>query len=626
MKQQLELENSPVETGDYIRVYGAKVHNLKNIDVTIPRNSLTVITGLSGSGKSSLAFDTIYAEGQRRYIETFSAYARQFLGTMERPEVDKITGLSPVISIEQKTTNKNPRSTVGTTTEIYDFLRLLYARASDAYSYITGEKMVKYTDEQITNLLIEKLSQKKIYILAPLVQNRKGHYKELFEQLIKKGFINARINGSIKDLALGMRLDRYKTHNIEAVIDRLLVDEKDRKRIRESLQLSMKHGNGITMVLDAQTNEIHYFSRHLMCPVSGISYNEPAPHTFSFNSPMGACPKCKGLGAINQIDMTKVIPDTSLSIKKGAIVPLGKYRSNLIFWQIEAIADKFKFDLNAPVKDIPEDALETILYGSDEPFKLQNTPLGNSSNYFLSFPGVISYLQAEQGDEAITEAANSRMQNYISEAPCPECEGTRLKKESLYFKIDNKNIAELAQMDIDALWQWLSNLEDRLSGKQKQIAVEILKEIRSRLGFLLQVGLSYLSLNRASKSLSGGESQRIRLATQIGSQLVNVLYILDEPSIGLHQRDNHRLIESLKELRDSGNSVIVVEHDKDMILAADHVLDIGPFAGRKGGQVVAQGTPDEILKSCSLTAEYLTGINVLKYRKKGEKEMEKTLL
>ncbi len=620
MKQQLELENSPVETGDYIRVYGAKVHNLKNIDVTIPRNSLTVITGLSGSGKSSLAFDTIYAEGQRRYIETFSAYARQFLGTMERPEVDKITGLSPVISIEQKTTNKNPRSTVGTTTEIYDFLRLLYARASDAYSYITGEKMVKYTDEQITNLLIEKLSQKKIYILAPLVQNRKGHYKELFEQLIKKGFINARINGSIKDLALGMRLDRYKTHNIEAVIDRLLVDEKDRKRIRESLQLSMKHGNGITMVLDAQTNEIHYFSRHLMCPVSGISYNEPAPHTFSFNSPMGACPKCKGLGAINQIDMTKVIPDTSLSIKKGAIVPLGKYRSNLIFWQIEAIADKFKFDLNAPVKDIPEDALETILYGSDEPFKLQNTPLGNSSNYFLSFPGVISYLQAEQGDEAITEAANSRMQNYISEAPCPECEGTRLKKESLYFKIDNKNIAELAQMDIDALWQWLSNLEDRLSGKQKQIAVEILKEIRSRLGFLLQVGLSYLSLNRASKSLSGGESQRIRLATQIGSQLVNVLYILDEPSIGLHQRDNHRLIESLKELRDSGNSVIVVEHDKDMILAADHVLDIGPFAGRKGGQVVAQGTPDEILKSCSLTAEYLNGhkcIEVPEKRREG---------
>ena len=618
--QPSEYNDSPIESGENVKVFGARVHNLKNIDVTIPRNSLTVITGLSGSGKSSLAFDPIYAEGQRRYIETFSAYARQFLGTMERPDVDKITGLSPVISIEQKTTNKNPRSTVGTTTEIYDFLRLLYARASDAYSHVTGEKMVKYTDDQITDLLIEKLSNRKIYILAPLVQGRKGHYKELFEQLLKKGFINARINGEIKDLTLGMRLDRYKTHNIEAVIDRLLVEEKDRKRIRESLQTAMKHGNGVTFVLDADKKELHFFSRHLMCPVSGISYNEPAPHTFSFNSPVGACPKCKGLGAVNQIDMSKVIPDTSLSIKKGAIAPLGKYKSNLIFWQIEAIADKYKFNLDAPVKEIPEEVLDIILYGSDEPFKLQNTPLGNSSNYFLSFPGVLSYLQAEQGDEAITESSNSRMQHYISEAVCPECQGARLKKESLYFKIDGKNIAELSQMDIDALYQWLENIEDRLSGKQKQIASEILKEIRSRLGFLLQVGLNYLSLNRSSRSLSGGESQRIRLATQIGSQLVNVLYILDEPSIGLHQRDNHRLIESLKELRDSGNSVIVVEHDKDMILSADHVLDVGPYAGRNGGKVVAQGTPEQILHSCSLTAEYLNGhrkIEVPKKRREG---------
>jgi len=618
--QPSEYNDSPIESGENVKVFGARVHNLKNIDVTIPRNSLTVITGLSGSGKSSLAFDTIYAEGQRRYIETFSAYARQFLGTMERPDVDKITGLSPVISIEQKTTNKNPRSTVGTTTEIYDFLRLLYARASDAYSHVTGEKMVKYTDDQITDLLIEKLSNRKIYILAPLVQGRKGHYKELFEQLLKKGFINARINGEIKDLTLGMRLDRYKTHNIEAVIDRLLVEEKDRKRIRESLQTAMKHGNGVTFVLDADKKELHFFSRHLMCPVSGISYNEPAPHTFSFNSPVGACPKCKGLGAVNQIDMSKVIPDTSLSIKKGAIAPLGKYKSNLIFWQIEAIADKYKFNLDAPVKEIPEEVLDIILYGSDEPFKLQNTPLGNSSNYFLSFPGVLSYLQAEQGDEAITESSNSEMQHYISEAVCPECQGARLKKESLYFKIDGKNIAELSQMDIDALYQWLENIEDRLSGKQKQIASEILKEIRSRLGFLLQVGLNYLSLNRSSRSLSGGESQRIRLATQIGSQLVNVLYILDEPSIGLHQRDNHRLIESLKELRDSGNSVIVVEHDKDMILSADHVLDVGPYAGRNGGKVVAQGTPEQILHSCSLTAEYLNGhrkIEVPKKRREG---------
>lgn len=605
--QEQKTKDEIVENTELVQVFGAKVHNLKNIDVSIPRNKLTVITGLSGSGKSSLAFDTIYAEGQRRYIETFSAYARQFLGNLERPDVDKITGLSPVISIEQKTTNKNPRSTVGTTTEIYDFLRLLYARASDAHSYVTGEKMVKYTDDQITNLLLEKLANKKIYILAPIVKGRKGHYKELFEKLIKKGFINARINGELQELIPGMRLDRYKTHNIETVIDRLKVEEKDRKRIRESLQIAMKHGDGVTLVLDAETNELHYFSQHLMCPTSGISYNEPAPHTFSFNSPVGACSKCKGLGTVNEIDMSKVIPNNSISIKKGGIVPLGKYKSNLIFWQIDAIADQYKFNLDAPIKNIPEEALETILYGSEEPLKLTNTPLGTSSNYFLSFPGVISYLHSEQSDEPIRGKINSRVQHYIKEIDCPECNGYRLRKESLHFKIDNKNIAELAQMDINALYEWLDGIEDRISNKQRQIAAEIFKEIRSRLGFLLQVGLNYLSLNRSSKSLSGGESQRIRLATQIGSQLVNVLYILDEPSIGLHQRDNQRLIESLQELRDTGNSVIVVEHDKDMILAADHVLDIGPFAGRNGGKVVAQGTPNEIINSCSLTADYLNG-------------------
>jgi len=618
--QSIKKSKSAIDHSESIQVLGAKVHNLKNIDVEIPRNKITVITGLSGSGKSSLAFDTIYAEGQRRYIETFSAYARQFLGSMERPEVDKITGLSPVISIEQKTTNKNPRSTVGTTTEIYDFLRLLYARAGEAYSYVSGDKMVKYTDEQITDLLIEKLVNKKIYILAPVVKGRKGHYKELFEQLIKKGFIYARINGEIKDLVPGMRLDRYKTHNIETVIDRLKVEEKDRKRIRESLQMAMKQGEGVTIVLDAETKEVHYFSRHLMCPTSGISYNEPAPHSFSFNSPVGACSKCKGLSTVNEIDLSKVIPDSKLSIKKGGIVPLGKYKSNLIFWQIEAIADKYKFKIDTPIKNIPDEAMEIILYGSEEPLKLQNTPLGNSNNYFLSFPGVVSYLKSEQTDEIVRSSSNSRIQNYIKETECPECKGFRLRKESLHFKIDNKSISELSLMDVDGLYEWLDGVEDRMSNKQKQIAAEILKEIRKRLGFLLQVGLNYLSLNRPSRSLSGGESQRIRLATQIGSQLVNVLYILDEPSIGLHQRDNQRLIESLQELRDTGNSIIVVEHDKDMILAADHVLDIGPFAGRNGGKIVAQGTPNEITGSCSLTADYLNGnkcIEVPKNRRKG---------
>ena len=603
-----------IENNQSINVIGAKVHNLKNIDVTIPRNKLTVITGLSGSGKSSLAFDTIYAEGQRRYIETFSAYARQFLGSLERPDVDKITGLSPVISIEQKTTNKNPRSTVGTTTEIYDFLRLLYARASDAYSYVTGKKMIKYTDEQITNLLIEKLNNNKIHILAPIIKGRKGHYKELFENFIKKGFIYARIDDKIKEITHGLRLDRYKTHNIEVVIDRLIVKEEDKKRISTSLKTAMKHGDGTTIVLNTDTNEIHYFSKNLMCPDSGISYNEPAPHTFSFNTPAGACNKCKGLGSINEIDLEKIIPNENISIKKGGIIPLGKYKSNPLFWQIEAIADDFKFNIDTPIKNIPKEALDTILYGSEKPLKLKNTPLGNTNNYLLSFPGIINSL------DTINNNKNNKLKNFVKEIQCPTCKGNRLKKESLSFKIADKNIAELSNMDINSLYKWIDNINKHLSDKQKNISNEIFKEIKTRLNFLLQVGLGYLSLNRTSKSLSGGESQRIRLATQIGSKLVNVLYILDEPSIGLHQKDNQQLINSLKELRDIGNSVIVVEHDKDMILTADYVLDIGPLAGKNGGEVVASGTPEQIIETNSLTAQYLTNkkqIKVPKTRRQG---------
>lgn len=614
------VKSDVIENEEYIRVYGARVHNLKNIDVTIPRNKLTVITGLSGSGKSSLAFDTIYAEGQRRYIETFSAYARQFLGGLDRPDVDKITGLSPVISIEQKTTNKNPRSTVGTTTEVYDFLRLLFARAGEAYSYNTGKKMVKYTDEQIIDLIVSKMSGQKIFLMAPMVKGRKGHYKELFEQLLRKGYLYARVNGKVVDITYGMRLDRYKTHNIDVVIDKLKVEEKDRKRLTESLNVAMKEGQGVIVVLNADTNEEHCYSRHLMCPETGLSYSEPAPHTFSFNSPVGACPTCKGLGVVNKIDIDKVIPDRSLSIKNGGIVPLGKYRNTLIFWQLETIADKYKFKLDTPIKDIPEDALDVILNGSDEPFKLLNAPLGNSSNYFLSFPGIISQLQDITTEEVTEDNKQNPTQMYVKQDVCPDCHGYRLNKEALHFKIDEKNIAELSNMDIKSLCAWLEGLEDRMSDRQRQISVEILKEIRSRLGFLMKVGLEYLSLNRSSRSLSGGENQRIRLATQIGSQLVNVLYILDEPSIGLHQRDNRKLIESLKELRDIGNSVIVVEHDKDMMLASDYVLDIGPFAGRRGGEVVGEGAPWQILKSDSLTAQYLNGtrqIEIPQKRRKG---------
>lgn len=601
---KIKEQESIVEKRNELTVLGARVHNLKNIDITIPRNKLTVITGLSGSGKSSLAFDTIYAEGQRRYIETLSAYARQFLGTMERPDVDQITGLSPVISIEQKTTNKNPRSTVGTVTEIYDFLRLLFARASDAYSHVTGEKMVKYTDDQIIQLIIEKFRNKDILVLSPLVQGRKGHYKELFEQIRKKGFLYARINGDIKELVHGLRLDRYKTHYIETVIDKLKVSQNDEKRLKRTVQTAMEHGRGIIMVMEKDSQNVKYFSRKLMCPTSGLSYNEPAPHTFSFNSPQGACPKCNGLGTISEIDIKKIIPDSNLSIKNGGVLPLGKYKNTLIFWQLEAIALKYRFTLDTPIKEIPENALNIILYGSEESFKLINTPLGQSSNYFLNFEGVVNYINNYQQD-TMSESTKNWSEQYIKKVSCPECNGSRLKQESLFFKIANKNIAELSAMDIDQLYQWFNTIEDQLSEKQKTIARDVIKEIKERLSFLLDVGLNYLSINRSSASLSGGESQRIRLATQVGSKLVNVLYILDEPSIGLHQRDNRKLISSLKQLRDTGNSVIVVEHDKEMILSADYVVDMGPKAGRHGGRIVAHGTPDEIMNSNTLTADYL---------------------
>lgn len=598
-----------------IRVYGARVHNLKNIDVTIPRNQLVVITGLSGSGKSSLAFDTIYAEGQRRYMETLSAYARQFLGGMERPDVDKITGLSPVISIEQKTTNKNPRSTVGTITEIYDFLRLLYARAGEAFSWASGEKMVRYTDDQILDLVRSRYADMKIYFLAPVVKGRKGHYKELFEQLRRKGFLNVRINGEIKEITHGLKLDRYKTHNIELVVDKFRVGDVTGKRLHDSVLMSLDQGDGVMMVLEADTPEPRYFSRHLMCPVTGISYNEPAPHTFSFNSPMGACPHCNGLGEISSIDIRKLIPDPSLSIRKGGIEPLGKYKNVWIFWQIEAIAEKNGFTLDTPIEDIPEEALNKVLYGSDEILKLSNTPLGMTSNYFMTFEGVVNFVG---NIEVINGKKNgSRMRDqYVQYNACPECNGTRLRKESLWFRIDGKNIGEIAALDIRELSAFMEDIEERMSEKQRNIASEILKEIRARLGFLVEVGLDYLSLNRGARTLSGGESQRIRLATQIGSKLVNVLYILDEPSIGLHQRDNRRLISSLKQLRDAGNSVIVVEHDKEMIQSSDHIIDMGPGAGRHGGEIVAVGSPDEIKTFDTLTASYLNNSNKFKIPEK----------
>lgn len=613
------MQSDMQEENEYINVYGARVHNLKNIDAQIPRNSLTVITGLSGSGKSSLAFDTIFAEGQRRYIETFSAYARNFLSNLERPDVDKITGLSPVISIEQKTTNKNPRSTVGTTTEIYDFLRLLYARAGEAYSYLSGEKMVKYTEEQILDLILKEYKGKRIYLLAPLVRNRKGHYKELFEQVRKKGYLYVRVDGELKEALPGMKLDRYKNHDVEVVIDKLVVADKDDTRLKGSVATAMRQGDGLMMILDAQTESVRHYSKRLMCPVTGLSYKEPAPHNFSFNSPQGACPRCKGLGVVNQIDIDKVIPDRDLSVYNGAVVPLGKYKNSMIFWQIEALLEKYDANLKTPVKDLPDEAIDEILNGSDERLKIKSQLVGTSSDYFTTYEGVVKYIQLLQERDP-SPTAQKWAEQFARTATCPECHGAKLNREALSFRIHDKNIQELATMDISELYEWLMHVEEHLSNKQRQIAVEILKEIRTRLKFLLDVGLDYLSLDRSSMSLSGGESQRIRLATQIGSQLVNVLYILDEPSIGLHQRDNLRLINSLKELRDIGNSVIVVEHDKDMMLAADYVIDMGPKAGRLGGEVVFEGTPRQMLQTHTLTSQYLNGeraIEVPKERRKG---------
>ena len=591
-----------------INVWGARVHNLKNIDVEIPRHSLTVITGLSGSGKSSLAFDTIFAEGQRRYIETFSAYARNFLGGMERPDVDKITGLSPVISIEQKTTNKNPRSTVGTTTEIYDYMRLLYARAGRAYSYVTGEPMVKYTEEKVIDLITHNYAGRKILILAPLVRSRKGHYRELFESMRRKGYLHVRVDGEVREIVRGMKVDRYKNHDIEVVIDRMAVKESVDDRLKKSVQIAMKQGEGLVMILDHETGEVKHFSKRLMCPTTGISYSDPAPNTFSFNSPQGACPRCKGLGYINEIDLEKVIPNRKQSIYEGAIVPLGKYKNQMIFWQIDAILKKYDCQLKTPIADIPDEALSEILYGSLESVRIDKELVHTSSDYFVDFDGVVKYLRSVMDNDE-SSSGQKWADQFLAECECPECHGQRLNREALSYKIWDKNISELANMDLSELRQWLDDLEEQggLATQQRQIASEILKEIRTRLDFLLEVGLDYLALNRQSASLSGGESQRIRLATQIGSQLVNVLYILDEPSIGLHQRDNDRLIRSLKELRDLGNTVIVVEHDRDMMLNADYIVDIGPKAGRKGGEVVFQGTVDEMLRQNTITAQYLNG-------------------
>ena len=615
------MSNNKANKGeDFINVWGARVHNLKDIDVQIPRNSLTVITGLSGSGKSSLAFDTIYAEGQRRYIETFSAYARNFLGGMERPDVDKITGLSPVISIEQKTTNRNPRSTVGTTTEIYDFLRILFARAGKAYSFATGEEMVKYTEERVIEMIHRDYSGKKIMVLAPLVRSRKGHYRELFDSLRRKGYLYVRVDGGLKEITEGMKLDRYKNHDIEVVIDKMKVkDDQDDNRLKKSVATAMKAGDGLIMILDNDTNEAKFFSKRLMCPTTGMAYSDPAPNNFSFNSPQGACPKCKGLGVVNEIDMDKVIPKKDISIYNGAITPLGKYKNQMIFWQIDAVLKQYGFDLKTPVEELSDEALNEVMYGSIRSVKISKDLVGTSSDFFSTYDGVVKYLRNVMENDDSASAQKWSVQ-FTAVKTCSECNGNRLNREALSYRIWNKNIAELANMDISELRTWIDNAMEHLDTQQKAIANEIVKEIKTRLDFLLEVGLDYLSLNRQSASLSGGESQRIRLATQIGSQLVNVLYILDEPSIGLHQRDNERLIKSLKELRDIGNTVIVVEHDKDMMLAADYVVDIGPKAGRKGGEVVFQGTPQDMLKQHTITSMYLNGemnIEIPKQRRKG---------
>jgi excinuclease ABC subunit A len=605
---------------EFLEVYGAREHNLQNINVIIPRHKLTVITGLSGSGKSSLAFDTIYAEGQRRYIETFSAYARQFLGNLERPDVDKITGLSPVISIEQKTTSKNPRSTVGTITEIYDFLRLLYARTADAYSYVSGEKMIKYTDKEIIDLMLDKFQGKTMLMLSPLVKGRKGHYRELFENVQKQGFLRVRVDGDIREITPNMRLDRYKVHDIELLIDKIIVDEKNRSRISQSLQLAMKQGKGMIMLMAEESEDVSYFSRKLMCPISGIAYPDPEPNTFSFNSPYGSCPKCNGLGSISQIDINKIIPDKKISIYAGGLAPLGPYKNNWIFKQIEAICLKYSFKIEAPIKDIPEEAINTMLYGSSEVFRVKNESLGITNTYTLNFEGIVNFISNQHSDST-SNAIQKWATGFMTYFTCPECNGKRLKKESLHYLIGKYNISDLAELDLISLNKEIDEIEEQLDSRKKQIAHEIIREIKVRLGFMLDVGLDYLSLNRSAKTLSGGESQRIRLATQIGSQLTGVLYILDEPSIGLHQRDNQKLIESLKNLRDIGNSVIVVEHDKDMIMAADHVIDIGPGAGIHGGKIIAEGTPAEILKNKdSITAAYLNGskeIAIPKSRREG---------
>ena len=611
-----------------IEVFGARVHNLKNVDITIPRNSLTVFTGLSGSGKSSLAFDTIFAEGQRRYIETFSAYARNFLGNMERPDVDKITGLSPVISIEQKTTNKNPRSTVGTTTEIYDYLRLLFARAGEAYSYMSGEKMVKYTEEKVVDMIMSDYQDRKIYILSPLVRNRKGHYRELFEQMRRKGYLYIRVDGEVQELTRGMKVDRYKNHNIEVVIDKMKLGGTEnntlRERLAKTVSTAMKQGEGLIMILDNERDEAKYFSKRLMDPVTGIAYKDPAPNIFSFNSPEGACPQCKGLGVIDEIDLKKVIPDNKQDIYSGAIVPLGKYKNQMIFWQIDALLKRHDCDLKTPVKDIPKEAMDEVLYGSLEKLKIAKELVHTTSDYFVSFDGIIKYLRTVMENDD-SSAGKKWADQFIAEAQCPECHGHRLNREALSYKIWDKNIADLAEMDINELKDWVDHVEEHMSEKQRTIAVEIIKEIRKRINFLLDVGLDYLALNRQSATLSGGESQRIRLATQIGSQLVNVLYILDEPSIGLHQRDNERLINSLKELRDMGNTVIVVEHDEDMMRAADWIVDIGPKAGRKGGEVVLQGKPADMLKTHTLTAQYLNGERAIELPKERREGNGKTI-
>ena len=597
------------EENNIIAIYGAREHNLKNIDLTIPRNSLTVITGLSGSGKSSLAFDTIYAEGQRRYMETLSAYARQFLGNMERPDVDQITGLSPVISIEQKTTNKNPRSTVGTTTEIYDFLRLLYARAGEAYSYLTGSRMVKYTDEKIIELILANFDGKRIFLLAPLVKARKGNYRELFENLSRKGFLTVRVDGGLRTITSGLSLDRYKIHNIEVVIDKMVVSvskDMDVKRLKASVETAMKSGKGTIIVQDADQGDLKYYSRNLMCPDTGISYPDPAPHTFSFNSPQGACPKCKGMGVVTTVDIHKIIPNESLSIYEGGIEPLGKYKNTILFWQIETVLKKHGFDLHTSIRDLSEEAVTDVLYGYPGQIRLSKEALGVSSNTLYTFEGIIKYIVMQE-ENATSKRANKWAEQFLSQVKCDVCHGQRLTQEALSYRIDGKNISDLAEMELRDLYDWICKLEEKLEPAQRRIAGEILKEIRTRLRFLLDVGLEYLSLNRQSATLSGGESQRIRLATQIGSQLVNVLYILDEPSIGLHQKDNRRLIDSLRKLRDNSNSVIVVEHDREMMESADYIVDMGPYAGRKGGQVVAAGTYSDILKSDSLTAKYLNG-------------------